>query len=254
MRLARLIILGLAAVCAFGVMSTGTALAGLLAHWLVNGKLITGTEHVAFKFTSGLGRLYTVEAGLILHCTSDKGEGTLLPGNLDRVSKAEFEGCQAFSVKLNGSGQLVEEKLLCTVPTVKLRPLVSLLGYLLGTERLANRFAPESGKEFTTVTFASTCAPLVFAGKEEPITGQAVGLFSSADENSEHVTGPQIFEVTNANMLVTQHPESWALEANESSGGSGAVTTQLQLASDVAAFESTETVELNSKEPFGPLK
>jgi hypothetical protein len=250
MRLARVFILGIAAVAAFGAMSTGTALAGLLAHWLVNGKLIGASEHVAYKFTSGLGRLWTTASKVVIHCNKDKGEGTLLAGNLGRVTKSEFEECQALEAKKNAGGTGWEEgTLLCTVPNVVLKPAVSLLGFTLSLT-LANRFAPETGSEFTSLKFSASC-PGELKEATIPITGQATGTFLTAQENKEQTAGSQVFAVTNATASVTQNPEEWLSEADESSS---AVKTTLKFGSATSAFESTETVELTSKEPFGALK
>jgi hypothetical protein len=252
MRLARLVILGFAAVFAFGAMSTGTALAGLLAHWLVNGKPITGTEHIGFHYTSGVSRLWNTPAKQVVICNKDTGEGTFLPGNLDHVSKGEFTECQDFEAKLNAGGTAWEPgALICPVANVVLKPSTSFLGFTLATPlMLANRFAPTTGKEFAQIKFAETC-PGELKNAVLPVLGEATGVFLLSQENKEQEHGEQVFEVHNVAAGVTQEPEQWLLEADEPSS---ALKTTLTLGGTLAAFESVELVLLNAGGTFGALK
>jgi len=242
-------------VCLLAVfaLSAVTAAGAQAVSWHVNSNPIGSSGKFAFKSTSGVSRLWVTSLKLVIVCKKDKDAGTLEFGGKDKVT-VTYEECGLYEAVWNATTKEWEvgtQYTACKVPNIVVEKIVSQLTWGPGGI-LVNDFKPETGTLFVTITVEGASCALA---KKYPVEGTVIAKFPPAQINKEAVTGEQIFQVERkAAAGVTQIPTEYFATKTEGEENKGGKIDTLTFGSKAAALESVDTVELESKEVFGPFE
>jgi hypothetical protein len=245
----RIVMLSTLAVLALSAVAAGAASAEP-TYWHLNAALAAG-ESLGVRYTSMWSRLWVASPKLVITCERDKGTGTIKASGEDTVASGlAYTGCKPFEWKENATTTQLEEGAefsKCTVSggtgaaagEIKLPALKSQLVYKVGSTKtqLLVRLEPEVGENFVTIKLSG--AECALAGEDET-KGKVLGWVPRVNE--EAIMGNVLFETLNAAGAIKQRFREYEL------GGVTTTGVELKFGTHVAAYESTEQIEL---EPIG---
>lgn len=269
MQRVKLIMVSLLAVFAFSAVAVGSAQAFNHPTWRKGGAA-TATNTKLNIIASSLepSRLWDKKLGTVVICQKSKTTGTIenhenAAKELEGVDEANvtYEECTVWSITENAAEQIKQNEKLAAckvrdnvekvngkivVPTTE-----SFLAYVPGSgeKEVVDVFQPKtSGNPFVTLEITGTgCIPAGTYAIKGSVIGKIPRVQVGPAPTEEAVMGNLLFETNNepGGKNVTQRFLEYELNHKSESD------ILIFGASDPAALESSEQVELESLEPFG---